>query len=122
MVKDSPTNRLVIQSYLKDTPYQVDTAENGKVGMEQFKTGAYDLVLMDVQMPVMDGYEATKAIRQWERTEGLVETPIIALTANAMREDVERSAAAGCNTHLSKSIKREMLMQSIQSFSGEVMN
>ena len=69
LVEDSEDNRLLILSYLKKTPYQIDIAENGEIAVEKFKSGEYDLVLMDIQMPVMDGYAATKAIRKWEVTD-----------------------------------------------------
>jgi len=88
-------------------------AENGAVAVEKFKAGRYDLVLMDMQMPVMDGYTATRIIRDWEAEQGRHRTPIIALTAHALVEDVEKSLAAGCDTHLNKPIKRAKLMETI---------
>ena len=66
LVEDSGDNRLLVQAYLKDTGYQIDTAENGGIAVGKFISGGYDLVLMDMQMPVMDGYAATRAIRKWE--------------------------------------------------------
>ncbi|MFQ6030810.1 MAG: response regulator, partial [Dehalococcoidia bacterium] len=81
----------------------------------KFKSGSYDLVLMDVQMPVMDGYVATQLIRQWEREQGTEPTPIVALTANALREDEQKSLDAGCNTHIAKPIKRATLLETISS-------
>lgn len=81
---DSADNRLLVQAYLKRSPYQLDLAENGEVAVEKFKSGKYDLVLMDMQMPVLDGYTATRTIRAWESQSGLKATPIIALTAFAL--------------------------------------
>lgn len=66
LVEDSPDNQFLIRSYLRHTPYQIDVADDGAVGVDKFKAGRYDLILMDMQMPVMDGYEATKTIRAWE--------------------------------------------------------
>ncbi len=114
LVEDTPDNRLLINAYLKSTPHTVDEAEDGAVAVEKFKQNQYDLVLMDVQMPVMDGHAATRAIRQWETEQGRVATPIIALTAHAIKEDMEKSIAAGCNSHLTKPIKKQVLIQAIQ--------
>lgn len=75
-------------------------AENGKVAVEMFKSGNFDLVLIGIQLPVMEGYAATGEIRGWGRETNLEETPIIALTAQAMAEDARRSLAAGRMKHL----------------------
>jgi two-component system sensor histidine kinase/response regulator len=116
LVEDSADNRLIIQSYFKRTTDHIDVAENGAIALEKFKAGTYDLVLMDVQMPVMDGYTATREIRKWERDQGKKETPIIALTAHAMKEDVQKSLDAGCTDHLTKPIKRATLMEAVQKY------
>jgi CheY-like chemotaxis protein len=87
LVEDSPDNCTIALAYLEDTPYQVEIAENGAIACEMFIAGNYDLVLMDRQMPVMDGLTATRQIRAWERANGRPAsarpTPIIALTASA---------------------------------------
>ena len=106
LVEDSADNRLIIKSYFKRSTDHIDIAENGAVAVEKFKAGQYDLVLMDVQMPVMDGYTATREIRTWEKEHGKKETIIIALTAHAMKEDVQKSLDAGCTDHLTTPIKR----------------
>jgi PAS domain S-box-containing protein len=111
---DSPDNRLVIAAYLRREPYQVEFAEDGRQAFEKFITNLYDLVLMDIQMPEMDGLDATRAIRRWEFAYGHVPTPIIALTAYALEEDVRRSLAAGCNLHLSKPLRKQALIECIQ--------
>ena len=122
LAEDYQNNRLVIQTYLKNTPCHLDIAENGEIAVEKAKYGAYDLVLMDMQMPIMDGYSATKAIRQWEREQGLAPTPIIALTANALNEDVKKSLKAGCTSHLAKPLGKAELLSAIleNTGSGEV--
>ena len=74
LVEDSTDNQVLIRSYLKQTPYRLDIADHGAIAVELFKNGYYDLILMDMQMPVMDGYEATRAIRNWEREHDLART------------------------------------------------
>ncbi len=114
LVEDSLDNRTITVAYLKDTPYRVDIAENGAIACEKFAAGDYDLVLMDRQMPVMDGLTATRAIRQWEQANHRPPTPIIALTAAALKGDQEKCLAAGCTAYLTKPIKQEVLLQAIK--------
>jgi two-component system sensor histidine kinase/response regulator len=116
LVEDSADNRLIIQSYFKRASDHIDIAENGAIAVEKFKAGKYDLVLMDVQMPVMDGYTATREIRRWEQENGRKGIPIIALTAHAMKEDVQKSLDVGCTDHLTKPIKRATLMEAVQKY------
>ena len=85
LAEDAPDNRFLIQAYLKKLPYRIEIAENGRVAIEKFKASRPDLVLMDVQMPEVDGLAATRAIRGWEGERGLSPTPIIALTASALK-------------------------------------
>jgi two-component system, sensor histidine kinase and response regulator len=87
VAEDSPDNRLVISVYLRNEPCQVDFAENGKAAIEKFTSHQYDLVFMDIQMPVIDGLTATRTIREWETNHGLASTPIIALTASIPRHN-----------------------------------
>ncbi|HAJ26076.1 MAG TPA: hybrid sensor histidine kinase/response regulator, partial [Syntrophus sp. (in: bacteria)] len=117
IVEDTEDNRLLVGAFLKKMPYSLDYAENGQVGLEMFKTqGPYDMVLMDMQMPVMDGYTAVREIRAWEEKEKKTRTAIIALTAYAMIGDVQRSLDSGCDSHLSKPIKKMELIQAISQF------
>jgi two-component system, sensor histidine kinase and response regulator len=113
LVEDTPDNVLLIQAFLRNEPYNIDVAENGAIGFEKFRQGSYDLILMDMQMPVMDGYAATAAIRDFERDRGAPRTRIIALTAHAIREDIDRCLAAGCDGHLGKPIKKAVLLQAL---------
>ncbi len=117
LVEDSPDIRTITLAYLSDTPYRVEIAENGAVAYEKFIAGAFDLVLMDRQMPVMDGLAATRAIRVWERENNKAATPIIALTASALKGDQDRCIAAGSTAYLTKPIKQEVLLQAVKSFS-----
>jgi CheY-like chemotaxis protein len=106
LVEDSPDNRVLIQAYLKKLPYDLDMAEDGEAGFAKVREQEYDLVLMDMLMLVMDGLDATRAIRRWERDEGRPHTPVVALTANAMEEDVLRCLDA-------KPVRKTALLASI---------
>ncbi|MDP2010765.1 MAG: PAS domain S-box protein [Phenylobacterium sp.] len=113
MAEDSPDNCTIALAYLDDTPYRVDVAENGIIACEMFKAGRYDLVLMDRQMPAMDGLTATRTIRAWEKANDRPPTPIIALTASALKGDRETCLAAGCTAYLTKPIKQDVLLAAI---------
>ena len=118
LVEDSPDNQVLVRSYLKSTPYQVDVAEHGGIAVEQVKCAQYDVILMDMNMPVMDGYEATRAIRTWEQQQDLPKTQIIALTAQVLKEEGDKILRAGCNAHLTKPIKRQTLLEVLQACEG----
>ncbi len=113
IAEDSEYNIVLIRAYLKNTGFELDVAENGKIAVEKVMATRPDLVLMDLQMPVMDGLEATRAIRHWEASTGARPTPILALTAHAAGEGVGISLEAGCNEHLTKPIKRVTLLDAI---------
>ena len=114
LAEDSQDNVLLIQSYLKASGYSVDLAGNGEVALRKFISGTYDVVLMDVQMPVMDGYSATRRIRQWEGENRARPVPILALTAHALPEEVQKSLDAGCTAHLTKPIRKATLLHAIE--------
>jgi len=114
LAEDSPDNCTITVAYLEDTPYRVEIAENGAVALEMFAAGSFDLVLMDRQMPVMDGLTATRRMRAWEQANNRPPTPIIALTASALKGDREKCMAAGCTAFLTKPIKQEVLLQAIK--------
>jgi PAS domain S-box-containing protein len=117
LAEDSPDNCIITVAYLEDTPYRVEIAETGAIACEKFTTGHYDLVLMDRQMPVMDGLTATRRIRAWEQANHRPPIPIIALTASALKGDREMCLAAGCTAFLTKPIKQEVLLQAIREHS-----
>jgi len=117
LAEDSPDNCTITMAYLEDTPYRVEIAENGAIAFERFVAGHYDLVLMDRQMPIMDGLTATRTIRAWEQANDRLPTPIIALTASALKRDREMCLAAGCTAFLTKPIKQEVLLQAIKDLS-----
>ena len=116
MVEDGISNRKLVHLFLKATPHQVESAENGEIAVRKFVSGNYDLVLMDMQMPVMDGYAATRAIRKWQDGLGISPTPMVALTAFALEEEVQKCLAAGCTSHLAKPIKKAQLLDAIQEY------
>ena len=114
---DGEENRLLINGYLKNTGYVVDEAENGSIAVEKFqKQGGYDLVLTDAEMPELDGYGATRAMRAIEAQQGRAETPILLVTAHAFEEARARSKAAGCTDHLVKPISRGTLLEAITAY------
>jgi two-component system, sensor histidine kinase and response regulator len=119
LVEDSPDNQMLVRSYLKQTPYQLDVADHGGIAVDRFKKGQFDLILMDMNMPVMDGYESTKNIRAWEQEHNLPQTHIIALTALALKEEGEKILEAGCNAHMTKPIKRQTLLEVLKACEGQ---
>ncbi len=118
LAEDSPDNCLITEAYLEDTPYRLEIAGTGAIACEMFAVGHYDLVLMDRQMPVMDGLTATRKIRAWELANNRAPTPIVALTASALKGDREMCLAAGCTAFLTKPIKQEVLLQAIRENSN----
>ncbi len=111
LAEDSVNNQRVVQAYLDGTEMTLDVADNGVIAVELFKKRAYDLVLMDVQMPSLDGLAATREIRRYERDNELERTPIIALTAHAFRAHTQEILAAGCDMHLPKPIKKATFLE-----------
>ncbi len=115
LADDSPDKRMLVRAFLSNTGCQLDEAEDGREAFTRVTTGNYHLVLMDVRMPVIDGIEATRAIRRWENENRGRRTPIIALTASALPLAVRTCLAAGCDTHVSKPIKRATLIDAIRA-------
>ncbi len=109
LVEDNPVNREVAVGMLESLGCETDTAENGLLAIEVMNASGYDAVLMDCQMPVMDGLTATGEIRRREQTSGSARVPVIALTANAMEGDRERCLAAGMDDFLSKPFTQQQL-------------
>jgi PAS domain S-box-containing protein len=113
LVEDSKDNIELIKLYLKESRINLDIAENGEIAFEKYKKQKYNLIIMDMQMPIMDGYSATKAIRSYEKDNKKPRTPIIALTAYAFEEDKKNIIKAGCDAHLSKPIYKSTLLNEI---------
>lgn len=116
IVEDSESNRMLLELYLEASGHYVVLVEDGLQGLTAYKNDKFDLIFMDIQMPVMDGIAATKAIRKYEKENSLTPIPIVALTANAFEEDKERCFDAGCTGFLAKPIKKKKLLSEIDSF------
>jgi CheY-like chemotaxis protein len=108
-------NQKLVSKLLERRGHTVSVAANGRLAIQALTRERYDLILMDVQMPEMDGFEATAIIREKERASGQ-HIPIIALTANAMKGDSERCLNAGMDAYLSKPIRAQELIQAVESF------
>jgi CheY-like chemotaxis protein len=120
LVDDVDLNRKIAKAMLKNTGITVEEAEDGEIALKKFEespAGTYDIILMDVQMPNMDGYQASTAIRGLER-EDAHNVPIIALTANAFKDDIDRAIKAGMNAHLAKPVKQEKIVELMMRFIG----
>ncbi|MDX1478479.1 MAG: ATP-binding protein [Saprospiraceae bacterium] len=113
LVEDNHFNAMVAREELEDAieDVVVDVAENGSIALEMLRADAYDVILMDVQMPVMNGYEATRAIRSMKN--GVVDVPIIAMTANVLKEEVDQCYAVGMNDFIGKPFEVDDLLQKI---------
>jgi signal transduction histidine kinase/CheY-like chemotaxis protein len=111
MADDSEDNRFLILSYLRDAGCTIEIADNGEIALRMFQQAAYDVVLMDMEMPEMDGSTATRAMRRWEEERGTPPTPIYALTAHAFGEIVARGQEAGFTAMLTKPIRKQVLLE-----------
>ncbi len=118
VVDDSEENRFLIGEYLKDFRWRIDYAGNGQEAVDKFCSNPYDLVLMDLQMPVMDGYSATRRIRGWEEEQGRAITPIIALTASALDAELQKALLAGCTACLRKPVRLLTLLDAIGKYAA----
>jgi CheY-like chemotaxis protein/anti-sigma regulatory factor (Ser/Thr protein kinase) len=113
LADDHPTNRMVVELILAQAGVELTSVEDGLAAVEAFAVGDYDAVLMDMQMPGMDGLTATRAIREHELSRGLAPTPIFMLTANALAEHLEASRHAGADRHLTKPITADKLLSAL---------
>ncbi len=113
VAEDNPMNRRVVELLLAQSGVHITFAENGKEAVEKFSTMRFDLVLMDLQMPIMGGLAAMRAIRAWEKEQGRVPTPMLAVSANATDEHVTEAKEAGADDHVAKPIVRETLFEAI---------
>ena len=119
-MEDNEINLEIETELLTDFGFQVETAVNGSIAVEKLrnsKAGEYSLVLMDIQMPVMDGYSAARAIRGLEEP-SLANIPIIALSANTFEEDQKKSMESGMNAHLGKPIHIQQFFDTIKEIIG----
>lgn len=118
LVEDNELNREIAAEILQESGLEIDTAEDGTIAVQkmlQAKPGEYDLILMDIQMPVLDGYEATKQIRKSAKPE-MADIPIIAMTANAFEEDRNKAFKVGMNGYIAKPIDVSSMMETLKKF------
>jgi len=114
LAEDNKVNVMVAQQIIEKAGHLVMVANNGNEAVRLYKNNTFNLVLMDIMMPEMDGLEATRRIREWEQEKGRTPIPIIALTANVIKKDQEKCLAAGMNDFLSKPIHPDVLVEKIQ--------
>jgi signal transduction histidine kinase/CheY-like chemotaxis protein len=119
LADDSDDNRYLIRSYLQRSQVEIEIAENGEIAARMFREGHYDVVLMDVEMPVMDGYQATAGIRRFEKETASPATPVLALTAHAFAEMAVRGAEAGFTALLTKPIRKVTLLEALVEYAPE---
>ncbi|ODY09278.1 hybrid sensor histidine kinase/response regulator [Vibrio parahaemolyticus] len=116
LVEDNRVNQKVASLLLSKAGYQFEVAENGQIAVEMFqRDGGFDIILMDCMMPVMDGFEATKQIRAYEASLGLEKTPIIALTASVVDDDIQRCFDSGMDAYVPKPVRKEKLLHQIEN-------
>lgn len=115
LAEDCENNVLLVQLYLKKFPYSIDVAENGSEAFELFQRNEYDVVLMDIEMPVTDGYEATTLIRGFEK-ENSRKNPIVAVTAHALPENEDKAYEVGCDFFLTKPVRKADLIFTVQKY------
>ena len=114
LIAEDDDSNFILMTYILKKYYQFERAKNGQEAVEMAEKNTYDIVLMDIKMPIMDGLEATKAIK-----EKFPDLPIIALTANAFDSDRQLALEAGCNDFLSKPVSSDLCLQTIKKFVGE---
>lgn len=123
LAEDNEDNRTLFYAFLKREPHNIDSVENGLEALQKFQEQDYDIVFMDIQMPVMDGLTAVRRMRQWEANQfaaGLRtrRCPIYALSAHAFREEVDRSLEAGCDGHIAKPLVKHTLLDVLATLSS----
>jgi len=118
LADDSPDNRFLIERFLSKTVHSLDQAEDGQQALDKVTSGHYDLVLLDMDMPVKNGFEAVAELRAWEREEraGRDPIPVLALTAYALDDHRQRALDAGCTEHLTKPISKARLLEVVASY------
>lgn len=114
LIAEDNDSNYILMTYILKKRYEYDRARNGQEAVEMVKNGQFDLVLMDIKMPVMDGLEATKQIKQLDR-----DLPIIAVTANAFDSDRQLAFDAGCDDFLAKPISSDVCLRTISKIIGE---
>ncbi len=116
LAEDSATSVSLIHAYLAETGCALEVAGDGEAAMARLMEGRYNLVLMDAQMPKLDGYEVMRRFRAWERNHGRPRTPMVAVTAHAFQEDIENAIKAGADAQLTKPFRRDSLLEAIELY------
>jgi CheY-like chemotaxis protein len=119
VVDDSADTILLIRAFLRDAPWGIESAENGRAALEMAVKRTYDLILMDLDMPEMNGYTATRQIRISECLNEMRAVPIVALTAHNEAEAASKSIEAGCTAHVTKPIRKTVLIETIQRYAAD---
>ena len=114
LIAEDNDSNYILMTYILKKYYQFERAKNGQEAVEMAEKGGYDIVLMDIKMPIMDGLEATKNIRA-----KFPDLPIVALTANAFDSDRQLALEAGCNDFISKPVSSDLCLKTIKKFVGE---
>ncbi len=119
LVEDNRVNQKVASLHLKKAGYDFEIAENGQIAVEKYSEDSsnFDIILMDCMMPIKDGFEATQDIRKFERTQGIKKTPIIALTASVIDDDIQRCYDSGMDAYVPKPVNRDVLLHQIENVS-----
>ena len=122
LVEDNPVNQMIAKKYIQNIGLNATVAQDGAVAIQQLLNAdtPFDLIMMDCQMPVLDGFEATRKIRTGEAGDRYLNTPIIAMTANAMKGDRERCLEVGMDDYISKPIRREILVDTLKIWLGRL--
>ncbi|MHC1713971.1 MAG: response regulator [Solidesulfovibrio sp.] len=116
LVDDTPDNLMLMQLFLQDSGYRIEVAVNGREAVKRSAVGPCDLIFMDLEMPVMDGYDATRAIRDMERQRQSPPVPILALTAHSLDEHRLRCQEAGCTDFLVKPVRKAAIARALSRF------
>ncbi|EFL51561.1 response regulator receiver and Hpt phospho transfer protein [Solidesulfovibrio fructosivorans JJ]] len=118
LLVDDNADNLVLMRLFLDSDYRIDEAANGREAVDRFAAATYDLVLMDLEMPVLDGHDATRAIRALESRENRPPTPILVLTAHSLDEQRDRCREAGCSDFLVKPVRKAAILAALRRFLG----
>ncbi|MEO5377104.1 MAG: CHASE domain-containing protein [Magnetococcus sp. DMHC-6] len=122
LAEDVEENQMLFEAYLMYTSHQLLIAKDGEEAVALVQQNRFDVIFMDVQMPKLDGYSATHQIRQWEYETGRSPVPIIALSAHALVQEIQRSKEAGCDQYLTKPINKKKLLEVLQQIANELPN
>lgn len=115
LVDDNEENRLIVKTFLKSHPWEITEAKNGHEALSYIFENEFDVILMDMQMPLMDGYTAIQKMRVFEHEVNRARVPVVALTAYALKEEVDRAFKSGCDDYLTKPVSKQSLISTIET-------